>query len=63
MLHFCNASRRGQFVEEKLELISSFRRDQIHNCQRYVFGHNLLLDLDVQQTCLCPFSEQITDVG
>jgi hypothetical protein len=66
MLHFCNASPRGQFVEQKLELISSFRRDQIHNCQRYVLGHTLLLDLEVKQTrpssFLFPFSEQITDV-
>ncbi len=33
---------RGQFVEQKLMLSSSFRRDQIYKDERYNFGHTLL---------------------
>ncbi len=33
---------RGQFVEQKLMLSSSFRRDQIYKDERYDFGHTLL---------------------
>ncbi len=33
---------RGQFVEQKLMLSSNFGCYQIHNCQRYDFGHTLL---------------------
>ncbi len=33
---------RGQFVEQKLMLSSSFRRDQIYKYERYDFGHTVL---------------------
>jgi hypothetical protein len=41
----------GRFVEQKLILSSSFRRDQIYKCQRNDFGVVLLKsDLGVKQT-------------
>ncbi len=35
-------ANRGSFVEQKLLLSLSFRRDQIYKRQRYDFGHTLL---------------------
>jgi len=46
------ASLRGQFVESMLMHSSSFRCDQIYNCQIYNFGHTLLCYLSLQQTHL-----------
>jgi hypothetical protein len=43
----CSFGSWGRFVEQKLMLNSSFRCDQIHDCQRYDFGHTLLCYLSL----------------
>ncbi len=50
-------ANRGGFVEQKLMLSSSFRRDLIHNVVSYEPGHTLLCCLSLTQLFNKPASE------
>jgi hypothetical protein len=53
LLFYKWACLRGKFVEQKLMLSCSFRRDQIHTNHSYELGHTLLCCLNLLR-CLQP---------